>query len=65
MSPSVLLSFIIGYFLVLILISYLTSKKSHDNETFFYCQPFIKMVSRCFWYDRYRAQRCNFYFCSG
>ncbi|MGN6802084.1 MAG: sodium:solute symporter [Ginsengibacter sp.] len=35
MSPSVLLSFIIGYFLVLILISYLTSKKSHDNETFF------------------------------
>lgn len=35
MSPSVLLSFIIGYFLVLILISYLTSKKSHDNATFF------------------------------
>lgn len=35
MSPSVLLSFIIGYFLVLILISYLTSKKSLDNATFF------------------------------
>jgi Na+/proline symporter len=35
MSPSVLLSFIIGYFLVLILISYLTSKKSTDNATFF------------------------------
>lgn len=35
MSPSVLLSFIIGYFLMLILISYLTSRKSHDNETFF------------------------------
>lgn len=35
MSPSVLLSFIIGYFLVLILISYLTSKKSNDNATFF------------------------------
>jgi Na+/proline symporter len=35
MSPSVLLSFIIGYFLVLIVISYLTSKKSNDNATFF------------------------------
>src|SRR6201990_1001560 len=35
MSPSVLLSFIIGYFLVLILISYLTSRKTSDNETFF------------------------------
>jgi len=35
MSPSVLLSFIIGYFLVLILISYLTSRKSNDNATFF------------------------------
>jgi Na+/proline symporter len=35
MSPSVLLSFIIGYFLVLILISYLTSRKSQDNATFF------------------------------
>ena len=35
MSPSVLLSFIIGYFLVLIFISYLTSRKSTDNATFF------------------------------
>ena len=35
MSPAVLLSFIIGYFLMLILISYLTSRKSHDNATFF------------------------------
>jgi len=35
MSPGVLLSFIIGYFLVLILISYLTSRKASDNDTFF------------------------------
>lgn len=35
MSPSVLLCFIIGYFLVLIIVSYLTSKKSSDNDTFF------------------------------
>lgn len=35
MAPSVLLSFIIGYFLVLILISWLTSRNSGDNETFF------------------------------
>jgi len=35
MSPVVLLSFIIGYFLVLIFISYLTSRKSTDNATFF------------------------------
>jgi Na+/proline symporter len=35
MSPTVLLSFIIGYFLVLIVISYFTSKKSSDNDTFF------------------------------
>src|SRR5476651_2377902 len=35
MAPSILLSFIIGYFLVLILISYLTSRKSSDNDTFF------------------------------
>ena len=35
MSPAVLLSFIIGYFLVLILISYFTSRKSSDNATFF------------------------------
>ena len=35
MSPTVLLLFIIGYFLVLIFISYVTSKKSSDNSTFF------------------------------
>lgn len=35
MSPAILLSFIIGYFLVLISISWLTSKKSSDNDTFF------------------------------
>lgn len=35
MSPAVLLSFIIGYFLMLIIVSYLTSKKSSDNDTFF------------------------------
>src|ERR1700733_10294295 len=35
MSPAVLLSFIIGYFLVLIVISFLTSRKSSDNDTFF------------------------------
>ena len=35
MSPTVLLSFIIGYFLVLILVSYFTSRKSTDNATFF------------------------------
>ncbi len=35
MSPTVLLLFIIGYFLILIFISYLTSRKSSDNSTFF------------------------------
>ena len=35
MSPLVLLSFIIGYFLLLIVISFLTSSKSSDNDTFF------------------------------
>lgn len=35
MSPGTLLIFIAGYFLVLILISYLTSRKSSDNDTFF------------------------------
>jgi Na+/proline symporter len=35
MSPGILLSFIIGYFLVLLLISWLTSRKSADNDTFF------------------------------
>jgi Na+/proline symporter len=35
MSPAILLSFVIGYFLVLLLISYLTSRKNSDNDTFF------------------------------
>jgi len=35
MSPNILLTFIILYFLVLIVISFLTSKKSSDNSTFF------------------------------
>lgn len=35
MSPTLLLSFIIAYFLMLILVSYFTSKKSSDNATFF------------------------------
>ena len=35
MSPSVLLSFLIGYFLLLIIISYFTSRRSSDNSTFF------------------------------
>src|ERR1700748_1420884 len=35
MSPTALLSFIIGYFLVLLIISWLTSRKSSDNDTFF------------------------------
>ncbi|MBS7562871.1 sodium:solute symporter [Mucilaginibacter sp. Bleaf8] len=35
MSPGILLLFIAGYFLVLILISYLTSRQSSDNDTFF------------------------------
>jgi Na+/proline symporter len=35
MAPGILLSFIVGYFLVLLVISYLTSKKSSDNDTFF------------------------------
>src|SRR3982751_4485907 len=35
MSPAVLLSFVIGYFLMLILVSYFTSKNSSDNSTFF------------------------------
>jgi Na+/proline symporter len=35
MSPTVLLSFIIGYFLMLIIVSYYTSRKSSDNATFF------------------------------
>ncbi|MDF3076504.1 MAG: sodium:solute symporter [Sphingobacteriaceae bacterium] len=35
MSPAILLSFIIGYFLLLIAVSYFTSRKSSDNSTFF------------------------------
>ncbi|HEY0895796.1 MAG TPA: sodium:solute symporter [Sphingobacteriaceae bacterium] len=35
MAPSVLLSFLIGYFIILLAISYFTSKKSSDNSTFF------------------------------
>ena len=35
MSPAVLLSFIIGYFLLLIFISFATSRKTSDNSTFF------------------------------
>jgi Na+/proline symporter len=35
MSPNILLSFIIGYFLILIIISFITSRKSSDNSTFF------------------------------
>ncbi|RQO74938.1 sodium:solute symporter [Pedobacter sp. KBW06] len=35
MSPAILLSFLIGYFLILIIIAFATSKKSSDNATFF------------------------------
>src|ERR1700744_5675291 len=35
MSPLILLSFIIGYFLVLLVISWVTSRRSTDNDTFF------------------------------
>lgn len=35
MSPTILLCFLIGYFLVLIIISFVTSKNSSDNSTFF------------------------------
>ncbi|MCZ4223324.1 sodium:solute symporter [Pedobacter rhodius] len=35
MSPTVLLCFLIGYFLVLIIISFVTSKDSSDNNSFF------------------------------
>lgn len=35
MSPAILLSFLIGYFLLLIVIAFATSKKSSDNATFF------------------------------
>ncbi|MBC8052268.1 MAG: sodium:solute symporter [Sphingobacteriaceae bacterium] len=35
MSPGILLTFIIGYFVMLIVVSYFTSRKSSDNSTFF------------------------------
>jgi len=35
MAPGILLSFLIGYFILLLGISYFTSKKSADNSTFF------------------------------
>lgn len=35
MSPGILLTFIIGYFLVLLVISWITSRNSSDNDTFF------------------------------
>ena len=35
LTPKVILSIIIGYFLVLILISYFTSKDADSNESFF------------------------------
>src|SRR5690242_3340309 len=35
MPPVILLCFIVGYFLLLLLIAYLTSRRSGDNETFF------------------------------
>lgn len=35
MAPTVLLSFLIGYFLFLIVVSYFTSRKSSNNDTFF------------------------------
>src|SRR3954467_15913517 len=35
MSSSLLLSFLIGYFLILILIAFATSKKASENSTFF------------------------------
>lgn len=35
MSPTILLCFLIGYFLLLIIISFATSKNSSDNSTFF------------------------------
>ncbi|WP_256010596.1 sodium:solute symporter [Desertivirga xinjiangensis] len=35
MSPIVLLSFIIGYFVILITVAHFTSRKSSDNSTFF------------------------------
>lgn len=35
MAPGLLFSFVVGYFILLLIIAYLTSRKSTDNETFF------------------------------
>lgn len=35
MAPGLLFCFVVGYFLLLLVIAYLTSRKSSDNETFF------------------------------
>lgn len=35
MSPVILLSFLVGYFVILLVISYFTSRKSSDNSSFF------------------------------
>lgn len=35
MAPGVLVCFIVGYFILLLVIAYLTSRKRSDNETFF------------------------------
>ncbi|MET3113217.1 Na+/proline symporter [Pedobacter sp. CG_S7] len=35
MSPAILLSFLLGYFLVLIVVAYFTSRKNSDNAAFF------------------------------
>lgn len=35
MAPSILLLFIVGYFIMLIAVSYFTSRKNSDNSTFF------------------------------
>jgi len=35
MSPAILLSFLIGYFIILVGVSYFTSKNSSDNSSFF------------------------------
>lgn len=35
MAPTVLFCFVVGYFVLLLLVAYLTSRKSSDNDTFF------------------------------
>jgi Na+/proline symporter len=35
MAPGILFCFVVGYFLLLLVIAYLTSRKSSDNDTFF------------------------------